>query len=162
FSAAATFAPSAAKTDRLASNRIAKVRRFICNFFWTLMWRAFIAVLRRRDVPSGCYRSREVSPRPCGKPGRLLAGDLVGERDRVARLRAEIRVRFEVGKHRRDVPGAREPARKNFGRDALERELVPLATQRGDELVEAQEIADQRQMFTAPRKFRMRKRTGHD
>ena len=55
---------------------------------------ADIAVLLRRDVSSGGCRGREVSPGPCGKLRRLLAGDFVGERDSVARIRAEIRVRF--------------------------------------------------------------------
>src|SRR5260370_26210275 len=116
----------------------------------------------RADVASGGCRGREVSPGPCGKLRRLPAGDLVRERDSVARIRAEIRVRFEVGEHRRDALGAREPADKNLARDLLERNLVSLSIQGGDDLVEAQKIADQRQMFTVPRESRMRECTDHD
>ena len=74
-------------------------------------------------------------------------GIRTSQRDRVTRVRAEIRMRFEVGEHRRDVCGAGEPGRKNFARDLLEQELVALSIQGGDDLVEAQEIADQRQVL---------------
>src|SRR5882762_7049370 len=67
---------------------------------------------------------------------------LVGERDRIARIRAEIRVRFEVGEHRRDALCAREPAGENLARNLLERDAVSLPIQGGDDLVEAQEVAD--------------------
>jgi hypothetical protein len=46
--------------------------------------------------------------------------------------------------------------------DLLERELVSLPIQRGDDRVEAQEVADQRQMFAVPREFRLRECTDHD
>src|SRR6202022_2423570 len=46
--------------------------------------------------------------------------------------------------------------------DLLERELVSLSIQRGDDLVEAQEVADQRQMFAIPSEFRLRECTDHD
>src|SRR5690349_7207209 len=68
----------------------------------------------------------EVCSRPCGKLRRLSAGNFVGERDCVTRIRAEIRVGLEVGEHRRDFLGAWEQAGKKFLRDLLERELVPL------------------------------------
>jgi hypothetical protein len=44
----------------------------------------------------------------------------------------------------------------------LERELVALSIQGGHDLVEAQEIADQRQMFTVPCKLWLRECTDHD
>src|ERR1700730_12581543 len=37
-----------------------------------------------------------------------------------------------------------------------------MSIQRGDDLVEAEEVADQRQMFAVPREFRLRECTGHD
>src|ERR1700737_2165586 len=70
---------------------------------------AFMAVL----VFSGGSRNRKVRLGPRGKIRRLLAGDFVGQRDRVTRIRAEIRMRLEVGEHRSDVCGAGEPGRKN-------------------------------------------------
>jgi hypothetical protein len=45
---------------------------------------------------------------------------------------------------------------------AAGRELVSLSIQRGDDRVEAQEVADQRQMFAVPREFRLRECTDHD
>src|ERR1700693_5095991 len=69
---------------------------------------------------------------------------------------------LKVGEHLRDFLGAREPASKKFLRDLLERELVSLSIQRGDDRVEAQEVADQRQMFAMPREFRLRECTDHD
>src|SRR5450755_1914468 len=98
----------------------------------------------RRVVFSGCCRNSEVRPSPCGKLRWLSAGDLVGERDCIARVRAEIRVGLKVGEHLPDFLGAWEPAGKKFLRDLLERELVSLLIQCGDDLVEAQEVADQR------------------
>src|SRR5258708_34073604 len=121
-----------------------------------------MAVLVQRLVLSGGSWSRKGRLGPRGKIRRLLAGDLVGQRDRITRIRAEIRVRVEVGENWRDVFGAGEPAGNNVPRDLLERELVTLSIQGGDNLVEAQEIADQRQMFTVPRKIRLRECTGHD
>src|SRR5579862_6312394 len=115
--------------------------------------RGLDVISRIRFMLGGC-RGREVSPSPSAKLRRLLTCDFVGERDRRARIRAEIRVRFEVGEHRRDPLGAREPAGKDLARDSLERELASLSTQGGDDLVEAQEIADQRQVFAAPCEFR--------
>jgi hypothetical protein len=50
----------------------------------------------------------------------------------------------------------------NLARDLLERERVSLLIQGGDDLVEAQKVADQRQMFAAPREFRLRERAGHE
>jgi hypothetical protein len=42
----------------------------------------------QRVVFSGSCRNREVRPGPCGKLRRLLAGNSVGERDRITRIRA--------------------------------------------------------------------------
>src|SRR5476651_2028000 len=78
----------------------------------------------RRVVFSGCCRDREVRPSPCGKLRRLSAGDLVGQRNCVTRIRTEVGVGLKVGEHLRDFLGAREPAGKKFLRDLLERELV--------------------------------------
>src|ERR1700756_3444499 len=114
------------------------------------------AVNAQRAGRSGGSRNRKVRLSPRGKIRWLPAGDFVGQRDRFTRIRAEIGMRFEVGEHRRDVVGARKPAGKNFPRDLLERELVALPIQGGDDLVEAQEIADQRQMFTVPCKIGLR------
>src|SRR5579863_7445414 len=97
-----------------------------------------------RAVYSGGCRGREVSLGPCGKFGRLLAGNFVGERDSVAGRRAEICVRFKVGEHGRDALGTREPLSEYLARNSLERELASLSTKGGDDLVEAQEIANQR------------------
>src|ERR1700735_597624 len=69
---------------------------------------------------SGRRRCREMSPGPVGKLRRLLAGNFVGQRDRVTRIRAEIRVGFEVSKHCCDTLRLGEPARKNLAWDPLE------------------------------------------
>src|SRR5579862_4224933 len=122
---------------------------------------SFAALLRCESSLGSC-RGGEVSARPCGKFRRLLAGDLVGEGNRVARFRAQIRVRLEVGEHCRDALGAREPASEQLTWNSGEGELVSLTVQGGKDLVEAQEIADQRQVFAVPGEFRMRKRTDHD
>ena len=103
-----------------------------------------------------------MGPGPLRKLRRLLTRDLVGERDRVARIRTEIRVGFEVGEHRCHAVGARKPAGEDLARDLRERDLVSLSVQGGDDLVEAQEIADQRQVLTVPCEFALRKRAGHD
>src|SRR6202041_4040992 len=70
---------------------------------------------------SGCGRYREVRPSPRGKLRRLSAGDSVGQRNCVARIRTEVGVGLEVGEHLRDFLGAWEPAGKEFLRDLLER-----------------------------------------
>ena len=71
-------------------------------------------------------------------------------------------MRLEVGEHCGDVRGAREPTGKDFARDLLERELVSLTIQRGEDFVETQKIADQRQVFPVARELRLRERTGYD
>src|SRR5437773_884285 len=88
------------------------------DFFSDLPWKRSLG--GGRPVFSGGCRDRELRLGPRGKIRRLLAGDFVGQRDRLTRIRAEIRMRFEVGEHRRDVCGAGEPGRKNFARDLLE------------------------------------------
>ena len=93
---------------------------------------------------SGGLFDREICSCPRSKLYRLSAGDSVGQRDCIARIRTEVGVGFEVGEHLRDFLGAWKPAGKNFLRDLLERELVSLTIQRGDYFVEAQEVADQR------------------
>src|SRR5882672_11379098 len=104
-----------------------------------------------RVVISGCCRDREVRPSPRGKLRRLSAGDSVGQRNCVARICTEIGVSLEVGEHFPYLLGAWKPPGKKFLRHLLVRELVSLSIQRGDDLVEAQEVADQRQMFAVPR-----------
>src|SRR5450432_2236878 len=111
---------------------------------------------------SGGGWGHEVGSGPFRKRRRLLAGDFVGERDLVAGIRAQIRVRLEVGEHCCDTFGTREPAGERLSRDLLERDLVSLSIQGADDLVEAQEIADQRQMFAVSREFRQGERTSHD
>ena len=115
-----------------------------------------MAALLRSVVYSGGGRDGKVRPSPRGKLRRLSAGDSVGQRNCVARIRTEVGVGLEIGEHLRDFLGAWEPTGKKFLRDLLERELVSLSIQRGDDLVEAQEVADQRQMFAVPHEFRLR------
>ena len=99
---------------------------------------------------------------PCGKLRRLSAGDFVGERDCLTQIRTEVGVGLKVGEHLRNLLRARKEAGKNFFRDLLEGELVSLSIQRGDDRVEAQEVADERQIFAVTREIRLRKCTGHD
>src|SRR6201991_3672831 len=93
--------------------------------------------LIRGLMASGGSRNREVGFGPSGKLRRLVACDFIGECDRALRIRAEIGVRLEIGEHRRDVVGAREPAGKNFARNLLERDLVSLTIQGGNDFIEA-------------------------
>src|ERR1700761_5654922 len=58
---------------------------------------------RRLSISGGAGGDREVCPGPFGKLRRWLAGDLVGESDCVARTDAEVRMRLEVGEHRRNA-----------------------------------------------------------
>lgn len=64
-------------------------------------------------------------------------------------------MRFEIGERRREALGERGRVGKNLARDLLERERISPPVQGGGDLVEAQEIADQRQMFTVPSEIRL-------
>src|SRR5471030_1408530 len=88
---------------------------------------------------SGGGRNFEVCPSPRGKLRRLSAGDFVGQRDCVARIRTEVGVGLKVGEHLCYFLGAREPVGKQFSRDVLERKIMSQSIQIGDDLVEAQE-----------------------
>jgi len=106
--------------------------------------------------------SRKVRSRPIGKFSWLPTGHLVRERDRIARVRTEIGIGFEVREHLSDFGSAREKVCEHFLRDLLEREFVPLPIERDEDFVEAHEIADQRQMLAVSRQLRVRERAGDD
>src|SRR5882757_5284445 len=113
----------------------------------------FMAFLLGRVVFSGCCRDCHIRPSPRGKLRRLPASDFVGQGKCVARVRTQVRVGLKVGEHLRDIFGAWKKAGEELLRDLLEREVVTLSIQRGDDFVEAEEVADQRQMFTVTRKL---------
>src|SRR4029077_4102349 len=108
------------------------------------------------------FRNRDVRSRPRWKFGRLPAGDLIRQRNRLTRIPTEVRVRLEVGERRRDFGSTRKRRSERFLRDLLERILVPLSIERDDDFVEAHEITDERQILTMAGLIRVRERARDD
>ncbi len=104
--------------------------------------------------PSTLYRN--IHSRPRRKRGRLPAGDSVCERNSIRRIRAQIRVRFEVSER------VGHFARETVFRDLMDGELVPLSIQGADDFIEAHEISDQWQVLAVASLIRERERSGDD
>src|SRR5258708_4836259 len=108
----------------------------------------------------GCYRN--IRPGPRREPGRRPARDLVRKRNPVGPVRTQVGVGLEVSERRRDLGGHGERSGEDFPRHLPERESVTLPIQRIDDVVEAQEVANEGQGFAMARQIRVRERSGND
>jgi len=64
-------------------------------------------------------------------------------------------MRFEVPEHRGDLRSSREESGEDAGRDLPEGEVVTLLIKHGDDLIEAHEITDERQILAIAYLIRM-------
>src|SRR6266478_6720664 len=111
---------------------------------------------------SGVELFGKILPSPGRKSGRFPACYFVCESNSIGRIRAQIGMRFEVPEHRRDLRSSREESREDVGRDLREGEVVTLSIKHVDDLIEAHELTDERQILAMADLIRVREGSSDD